>query len=133
MMAQPTKKRKLGDEDDVQTNTWLEQNGSGTKEGPASNGNSQKNGHRNVSAARTNGVSRSGDSQILLSNGSFKSTLFKLQIDELLENVKWKHGRRAERIGTLLRQLKTVIDSIPDRGELPVYSLITRSGIKLPS
>ncbi|KAI9885238.1 MAG: hypothetical protein M1823_002977 [Watsoniomyces obsoletus] len=130
MTTQPAKKRKLGDESTRERNTWSERTGSNTNDGSIENSNIQKNGHR------TNGHSRSEGDQILLSNGSFKSTLFKLQIEELLENVKWKQGRRAERIGTLLRQLKIDIENKSERGELSIIEaerqLQKRHGVAIP-
>ena len=51
---------------------------------------------------------------------SFKSNMFKLQVDELLEQVKPKYGKREAPAENALRTLKTIIESIPSRDALPV-------------
>jgi len=54
------------------------------------------------------------------------SSLYSLQIRELLENVKPKEKRRA-RIDTALRQVKDVIESVPGREALQVCLTIEKS------
>jgi U3 small nucleolar RNA-associated protein 22 len=51
---------------------------------------------------------------------SFKSNMFKLQVDELLEQVKPKYGRKEAPAENALRTLKATIESIPSRDALPV-------------
>lgn len=51
---------------------------------------------------------------------SFKSNLFKLQVDELLEQVKLKYGKKEASAESAMRTLKTVIEQIPSRDALPV-------------
>jgi U3 small nucleolar RNA-associated protein 22 len=51
---------------------------------------------------------------------SFKSNMFKLQVDELLEQVKPKYGRKEAPAENALRTLKAIIESIPSRDALPV-------------
>ena len=51
---------------------------------------------------------------------SFKSNMFKLQVDELLEQVKLKYGKKEAPAENALRTLKTIIESIPSRDALPV-------------
>jgi U3 small nucleolar RNA-associated protein 22 len=51
---------------------------------------------------------------------SFKSNMFKLQVDELLEQVKPKYGKKEAPAENAMRTLKTIIESIPSRDALPV-------------
>ena len=52
--------------------------------------------------------------------GTFKSNLFKLQVDELLAQVRPKHGRRAVSAETALHTLKTFIERIPSHGPFAI-------------
>jgi U3 small nucleolar RNA-associated protein 22 len=51
---------------------------------------------------------------------TFKSNMFKLQVDELLDQVKLKYGKREAPAENAMRTLKTIIEQIPDRDPLPV-------------
>ena len=51
---------------------------------------------------------------------SFKSNMFKLQLDELLEQVKLKYGKKEASAENAMRTLKTIIEQIPSRDPLPV-------------
>jgi U3 small nucleolar RNA-associated protein 22 len=51
---------------------------------------------------------------------SFKSNLFKLQVDELLEQVRLKYGKKAALAENAMRTLKNIIEQIPSRDALPV-------------
>lgn len=51
---------------------------------------------------------------------SFKSNIFKLQVDELLEQVKLKYGKKEAPAENAMRTLKTIIEQIPSRDPLPV-------------
>ena len=51
---------------------------------------------------------------------SFKSNMFKLQVDELLEQVKPKFGKKEAPAENAMRTLKTIIEQIPSRDALPV-------------
>ena len=51
---------------------------------------------------------------------SFKSNMFKLQLDELLDQVKLKYGKREAPAENAMRTLKTIIEQIPSRDPLPV-------------
>jgi U3 small nucleolar RNA-associated protein 22 len=51
---------------------------------------------------------------------SFKSNLFKLQVDELLDQVKLRYGKKEASAENAMRTLKTVIEQIPSRDALPV-------------
>ncbi len=51
---------------------------------------------------------------------SFKSNMFKLQVDELLEQVKPKYGKKEAPAENAMRTLKAIIEQIPSREPLPV-------------
>ncbi|KAH7393873.1 Nrap protein-domain-containing protein [Phaeosphaeria sp. MPI-PUGE-AT-0046c] len=51
---------------------------------------------------------------------SFKSNLFKLQVDELLEQVKLKYGKKEASAENAMRTLKSIIEQIPSRDALPI-------------
>jgi U3 small nucleolar RNA-associated protein 22 len=51
---------------------------------------------------------------------SFKSNMFKLQVDELLDQVKLKYGKKEAPAENAMRTLKTIIEQIPSRDALPV-------------
>jgi U3 small nucleolar RNA-associated protein 22 len=51
---------------------------------------------------------------------SFKSNLFKLQVDELLQQVRLKYGKKEAAAENAMRTLKTIIEQIPGREALPV-------------
>lgn len=55
-----------------------------------------------------------------ISNALYKSNLFKLQMDELLGEVRTHNVSRLKRIDSLLRYVKELIEHIPDRAEVPV-------------
>jgi U3 small nucleolar RNA-associated protein 22 len=51
---------------------------------------------------------------------SFKSNVFKLQVDELLEQVALRYGKKEASAENAMRTLKTIIEQIPGRDALPV-------------
>jgi U3 small nucleolar RNA-associated protein 22 len=51
---------------------------------------------------------------------TFKSNMFKLQVDELLDQVRLKYGKKEAPAENAMRTLKTIIEQIPDRDPLPV-------------
>ena len=51
---------------------------------------------------------------------AYNSSLFKLQVEEMLVEVKPNYAKRLGPVGNALRKLKTLIEAIPDREELPV-------------
>lgn len=54
------------------------------------------------------------------SGGNFKSNAFKLQVDELLEQLRPKHGAKEAALDEALHSLRTAIGNIPTREPLPV-------------
>lgn len=55
---------------------------------------------------------------------SFKSNVFKLQIDELLEQVKPKYGKKEAPAENAMRILKSVIEQLPSRAPLSVCNTV---------
>jgi U3 small nucleolar RNA-associated protein 22 len=60
---------------------------------------------------------------------AYNSSLFKLQVEEMLAEVKPNYAKRLGAAGTALRKLKTLIEAIPDREQIPV-SYCTNFGIR---
>jgi U3 small nucleolar RNA-associated protein 22 len=50
----------------------------------------------------------------------FKSNVFKLQVDELLQQVKLKYGKKEAPAETAMRTLKSLIEQLPSREPLSV-------------
>jgi U3 small nucleolar RNA-associated protein 22 len=51
---------------------------------------------------------------------AYKSSLFKLQVDEMLAEVRPDYAKRLGPVDSALRKLKTLIEAIPDREPVPV-------------
>ncbi len=51
---------------------------------------------------------------------TFKSNMFKLQVDDLLAQAKLKYGKKEAPAENAMRTLKTIIEQIPDRDPLSV-------------
>lgn len=51
---------------------------------------------------------------------AYKSSLFKLQVDEMLTEVRPNYAKRLGPVDNALRKLKTLIEAIPGREPLPV-------------
>ncbi|KAF2199765.1 Nrap protein [Delitschia confertaspora ATCC 74209] len=65
----------------------------------------------------------------------YKSNMFKLQLDELLEQVKPKYGKKEASAERAMRTLKTLIEQIPSRGPLSIpeaEKLFKSSKIAIP-
>lgn len=84
--------------------------------------------------ARTlpNGVRRAKDYQprhadnAAYTGGIYKSNMFKMQTDELLHEVRLKDGKKEALAEQALRQLKTVIEGIPDRDQISVGCMVLK-------
>lgn len=68
---------------------------------------------------------RIGDGQTFTS-GSFKSNVFKLQVDELLDQIRLRHSKREAAAEDALHKVKSTIDHIPSRPPLPVEDAVRR-------
>ncbi|EKG10699.1 Nrap protein [Macrophomina phaseolina MS6] len=66
----------------------------------------------------------------------YKSNMFKLQVDELLNQIKPKHGKKEVAAEKALRELKTIIEKIPAREPASIIdaerSLIKQSRVTVP-
>ncbi|KAF2399987.1 Nrap protein [Trichodelitschia bisporula] len=66
----------------------------------------------------------------------FRSNMFKLQVDELLEQVRPKHGKKEAAVERVLRALKTIIEQIPARDPTSVVeaekALLKKDRIAVP-
>ena len=84
-------------------------------------GTSKTSSRANPATAKDSGTLRKrlGDERAFTS-GSFKSNTFKLQVDELLEQVRPRRGKREAAAEDSLHKLKTTIEQIPARSPLPV-------------
>ncbi|KAH7378732.1 pre-rRNA processing protein Utp22 [Pyrenochaeta sp. MPI-SDFR-AT-0127] len=66
---------------------------------------------------------------------TFKSNLFKLQVDELLEQVKPKYGKKEAPAENAMRTLKSIIEQIPSRDPLPIpeaEKTLRSAGVSIP-
>ena len=67
------------------------------------------------------------DNDAIYAGGLYKSSMFKLQVDEMLAEVQPNYEKRASVIDDALRRLKGLIEGIEDREALSVsfelYSL----------
>ncbi|RAL06313.1 rRNA-processing protein UTP22 [Aspergillus ibericus CBS 121593] len=53
--------------------------------------------------------------ELALASGFYKSSFFKLQLDELLNELRPNYDKHVSRLQETLQELKTVIESLPDR------------------
>jgi U3 small nucleolar RNA-associated protein 22 len=60
------------------------------------------------------------DNDAIYDGGLYKSSMFKLQVDEMLAEVQPNYEKRANVIDDALRRLKCVIEGITDRDLLSV-------------
>ncbi len=64
------------------------------------------------------------DSSAMYAGDLFKSSMFKLQLDEMLLEVRPNYAKLLEPIDNALRKLKTLIEDIEDREPLTVSQVI---------
>ncbi|KAE8449951.1 hypothetical protein EG329_007090 [Mollisiaceae sp. DMI_Dod_QoI] len=69
------------------------------------------------------------DDAAVFAGGSYKSSLFKLQVDELLAEVQPSYEKRLSGVNEALRKLKTSLEEIEDRDAASVYEA-TKSLLK---
>ncbi|PGG97841.1 hypothetical protein AJ79_09077 [Helicocarpus griseus UAMH5409] len=91
-----------------------------------------------------NGVNTTGNrprpdaptAELAAASGVFKSNVFKLQVDELLSQLRPDHDKLLSRVEKPLRKLKSIIEKIPDIPPKAVSEaekeLRKRSGISIP-
>jgi U3 small nucleolar RNA-associated protein 22 len=81
------------------------------KHAPAAVATSASKAHKRPAATLQDGA---------YTSESFKSNMFKLQVDELLEQVKPKYGKKEAPAENAMRTLKELIEAIPSREALSV-------------
>ncbi|EAT76845.1 U3 small nucleolar RNA-associated protein 22 [Parastagonospora nodorum] len=98
----------------------------GSKPAPAVKASTQTKPPKRPAASLEDGV---------YTSEAFKSNLFKLQVDELLEQVKLKHGKKEAAAENAMRTLKALIEQIPSREPLAVSEAeksLKSSGVAVP-
>jgi U3 small nucleolar RNA-associated protein 22 len=128
-MALPAaKKRKLSDASDSPPND----------NAPTNTAAHMSSGAARLQAHSISGRSRNSNpaAQLAVASGQFKSNIFKLQIDELLAQLRPDHEKQLSRVQGALRRLKDIIEAIPDTSALPIWEaesqLRKRTGITIP-
>ena len=90
--------------------------------------------HRKT-AARKDGLMATAASGPFVA-GNHKSTMFKLQLDDLLEQLRPRRGKTELQAAEALHQLKSVIENIPSKGPLAVdeaeSQLLSSSKVQIP-
>lgn len=86
--------------------------------------------------SRARGATAVQASSAAYTGGTFKSNMFKLQVDEMLGQIRPGHGKRETRAEEALHKLKKTIEQIPSREPLPVLEaereLIKKSRVAVP-
>lgn len=77
--------------------------------------------HRELNAS--SGTARDSDSKSIGTNDISRSSMFKLQVDEMLLAVKPNYSKIVGPVDKALRRLKSLIESIDDREPVTVGSL----------
>ncbi|PQE32444.1 pre-rRNA processing utp22 protein [Rutstroemia sp. NJR-2017a WRK4] len=123
-----TKRRKLEHtSDDEETASVRSDNqeseiesGSEDEEGSAQEENAARSKPPNVPAKRRH----DDQDAALYAGGIYKSSMFKLQVDEMLAEIRPNYEKRAGAIKDALHQLKNSIEGIEDRGPLSIPDAI---------
>lgn len=123
-----TKRRKLEhtSDDEAPQSQKPQINNRETKDASADEESSSDDGDAIQSKPKHPPAKRRHDDQdsALYAGGLYKSSMFKLQIDELLNEVRPNYEKRAAGIKSALHQLKNVIEGIEDREPLPIPDAI---------
>lgn len=86
--------------------------------------------------AGANGANALEASAAAYTGGTFKSNMFKLQVDEMLGQIRPRHGKKETTAEEALHKLKKAIDSIPAREAQSVQDaereLIKKSRVAIP-
>ncbi|ODM18328.1 hypothetical protein SI65_06199 [Aspergillus cristatus] len=89
------------------------------------NGNDQvasKNANKNASSITTSTNKRGKNdrtAELALASGFYKSSFFKLQMDELLTELRPNYDKQVSKIQGTLHKLKEIIERVPDREPKP--------------
>lgn len=123
MSAHTSKRRKLSPSMDGNPTNFSNANGS-NENAPSKSNTSSKGGKNDRSA------------EVAFASGLYKSSFFKLQLDELLTGSRPNYDKQASKLHGTLHKLKDVIEGLPDRPPKPAIEaekeLRSRSGIVVP-
>ncbi|GAB1211102.1 hypothetical protein ATERTT37_000214 [Aspergillus terreus] len=104
-----------------------------TDEGPAPK--SFKN-DRSVAGASGQQGKSSRSAEVALASGFYKSSFFKLQLDELLSDSRPNYDKQISKLQDILHKLKNAIESLPERSPKPALEaekeLRSKHGIAVP-
>ncbi|RJE26654.1 pre-rRNA processing protein Utp22 [Aspergillus sclerotialis] len=82
------------------------------------------------------GIKNDRSAEVAFASGLYKSSFFKLQLDELLGESRPNYNKQGSRLHGILHMLKDLIECIPDRPSKPVLEaekdLRNESGISVP-
>jgi U3 small nucleolar RNA-associated protein 22 len=109
------KRRKL--DHDLTSLDGGDSDGNGPREKAAANGPEEP--PASVKQTRTKRA-QDDDDAALYAGGLYKSSLFKLQVDELLHEVEPNYEKRFRGMKEALHKLKGLIEGIEERDALPV-------------
>lgn len=94
---------------------------------------------KNGSSVTTSTVKRGRNdrtAELALASGFYKSSFFKLQMDELLAELRPNYDKQVSKIQGTLHKLKETIERLPDRGAKPAFAaekaLRSEHGIVVP-
>ncbi|KAL1303251.1 hypothetical protein AAFC00_006665 [Neodothiora populina] len=130
-----------GDEDeDVDEDTdETDKQPADRKSAKASSKKQQQQQQQQQQAAKKNNPKRAGmleASAAAYTGGTFKSNMFKLQVDEMLAQIRPRHGKRETSAEEALHKLKKAIELIPAREAQSVHDaereLIKKSKVATP-
>lgn len=109
MSAHSAKRRKLSPSDSDESD-------SGDNKNSLSNGRkAQHNGLSTSSHAGVKRVQKDRSAELALSSGLYKSNVFKLQMDDLLADLRLDYDREVSRMQETLSKIKKIIEEIPER------------------
>lgn len=78
----------------------------------------------------------SSSAELALASGLYKSSFFKLQVDELLTELRPNYDQQISKIQSTLHRLKDIIEAVPDRTPKPLLEaqkeLRKGSGVSIP-
>ena len=117
MAPHPTKRRKLGHDSDQESLHSDDVSVDGVEDNDTDEEPAKP--HRKKVASKPAGE-QIADSAAMYAGDLYKSSMFKLQVDEMLSEIRPNYEKRMGPVNEALRKLKTIIDSVADREPLSV-------------
>ena len=134
MSPHTSKRRKLSPSPEVNTTQFSVTNG--TSEDAKSKSTSLKHPHSTVNSAMKGVKKDDRSAEVAFASGLYKSSFFKLQLDELLAESRPNYHKQGSRLHGILHKLKDLIECIPDRPPKHVLEaekeLRSEAGIAIP-